>query len=98
MLYITYWVFFTPKGSLRFVDQVVWRSCRLIYLIHTLMLGAILGAYPYPFLDVARDGYEAVFLNCLWLLALFLTLGSALILIDWLLANLQTGWQSQLPG
>jgi hypothetical protein len=98
MLYVTYWVFFTPKGSLRFVDQVVWQSYPLIYLIYTIMRGAMIGAYPYPFLDVARDGYEAVFLNCLWLFALFLTLGSALILIDWLLANLQTRWQSQLPG
>ena len=59
MLYITYWVFFTPKGSLRFVDQVVWQSYPLIYLIYTLIRGAIIGAYPYPFLDVARPGCGA---------------------------------------
>lgn len=76
----------------------MWQNSPLTYLIYTLTRGAIIGAYPYPFLDVARDGYEVVFLNCLWLLALFLTLGSAPILIDWLLANIQTRWQSQLPG
>jgi hypothetical protein len=29
---------------------------------------------------------------------LFFTLGSFLILIDWLLANLQARWQGELPG
>ncbi len=98
MLYIAYWVFFTPKGSLRLVDQITWQGYPFIYLIYTLMRGAFIGAYPYPFLDVARDGYEGVFMNSLMLLALFLTLGTCLILIDWLLGTLQTRWQGQLPG
>lgn len=98
MLYITYWVFFTPKGSLRFADQIVWQTYPLVYLIYTLTRGAFSGAYPYFFLDVTRDGYEGVFLNSLMLLALFLTLGSLFILMDWLLANLQTRWQGELPG
>ena len=98
LLYIAYWVFFTPKGSLRLADQIVWQGYPLIYLIYTLTRGALIGAYPYPFLDVIRDGYEGVFLNSLMLLALFLTLGTLFILVDWLLANLQTRWQGELPG
>ncbi len=98
MLYIAFWVFFTPKGSLRFSDQIFWQGYPFIYFTYTLIRGAIVGVYPYPFLDVIRDGYEAVFMNGLILLALFFTLGSALILIDWLLANLQARWQGQLPG
>jgi hypothetical protein len=38
---------FTPKGSLRFVDQVLWQSYPLIYFTYTLIRGAIIGAYPY---------------------------------------------------
>ena len=98
MLYIAYWVFFTPKGSLRLADQIIWLSYPLMYLIYTLTRGAVIGAYPYPFLDVTRDGYERVFLNSLMLCALFLTLGTLFILVDWLLASLQTRWQGQLPG
>ncbi len=98
MLYIAYWVFFTPKGSLRFGDQILWQGYPLVYWIYTLARGAVFGIYPYPFLDVIHDGYEGVFLNSLILLALFFTLGSVLILIDWLLANLQARWQGQLPG
>jgi hypothetical protein len=64
---------------------------------HLLDLYAYTRRY-YWSLSLSRDGYEVVFLNCLWLLALFLMLGSALILIDWLLANLHTRWQSELPG
>jgi hypothetical protein len=98
MLYIAYWLFFTPKGSLRFADQILWQVYPVIYFIYTLMRGAMFGIYPYPFLNVTLDGYEGVFLNSLMLLTLFLTLGSSLILIDWLLANLQTRWQGELPG
>ena len=98
MLYIAYWVFFTPKGSLRFGDQILWQGYPSVYLIYTLTRGALVGVYPYPFLDVIRDGYEGVFLNSLILLALFFTLGSFLILIDWLLANLQARSQGELPG
>ena len=98
MLYIAFWLFFTPKGSLRFADQISWQGYPLMYLIYTLTRGAMFGVYPYPFLNVTRDGYEGVMLNSLMLLALFLTLGSSLILIDWLLANLQTRWQGELPG
>ncbi len=32
MLYIAYWVFFTPKGSLRLADQIIWQSYPLIYM------------------------------------------------------------------
>lgn len=98
VLYILFWLFFTPKGSLRFADQVLWLGYPLVYLVYTLTRGAIVGTYPYPFLDVLQDGYQGVFFNSLMLLALFFTLGSCLILIDWLLANLQTRWQGQVPG
>jgi hypothetical protein len=98
LLYMAFWLFITPKGSLRLSHQIPWQIYPLAFMSYTLIRGAMIGTYPYPFLNVARYGYETVFLNSLMLLALFLTLGTFLIVTDWLLANLQTRWQGQYPA
>jgi hypothetical protein len=98
LLYMAFWLFITPKGSLRFSHHIPWQIYPLAFMCYTLIRGALVGIYPYPFLNVARYGYEVVFLNSLLLLALFLTLGTFLIVLDWLLASLQTRWQGQYPA
>lgn len=98
LLYLVFWIFLTPKGSLRLSHQIVWQIYPFLYMCYTLGRGALVGTYPYPFLDVARDGYEAVFWNSLLLLLLFLTLGTLLIITDWLLASIQARWQGQVPS
>ena len=98
LLYVAYWIFVTPKGSLRLVNQIAWQTYPFLYMCYTLARGALVGTYPYPFLDVTRDGYEGVFLNSFFLLLLFLTLGTLLILVDWLLASVQARWQGQVPS
>ena len=95
--YLAFWLFFTPKGTLRFADQLTWQLYPTTYFCYILARGASYGVYPYPFLNVNQDGYEVVFLNSLMLLALFLVLGVLLILIDWFLGNLQARWQGQYP-
>jgi hypothetical protein len=98
LLYMGFWLFVTPKGCLRLSDQIQWQIYPLAFMCYTLIRGAMVGTYPYPFLDVALYGYETVLRNSLFLLALFLTLGTFLIVIDWLLANLQIRWQEQYPA
>ncbi len=98
MLYMGFWLFVTPKGALRLSDQIPWQIYPLAFMCYTLIRGAIVGTYPYFFLNVSRFGYEVVFVNSLMLLALFLTLGTFLIITDRLLASLQARWQSQYPA
>jgi hypothetical protein len=98
LLYMAFWLFVTPKGSLRLSHQIPWQIYPLAFMCYTLVRGAMIGTYPYPFLNVARYGYETVFLNSLLLAALFLTLGTFLIVTDWLLASIQTRWQGQYPA
>ncbi len=98
LLYIMFWLFLTPKGSLKFKDQISWQAYPFIYLCYTLARGAMFDTYPYPFLNVDRFGYEVVLWNGLLLLGLFLTLGTFLIIVDWLLGSLQTRWQGQIPS
>jgi hypothetical protein len=98
LLYVIFWLLLTPKGSLRLIDQISWQAYPLTYLFYTLARGALIGAYPYPFLNVAQEGYAGVLLNSFYLLVLFLILGTLLIIVDWLLGSLQTRWQSQIPA
>jgi hypothetical protein len=98
LLYMGFWLFITPKGSLRLSDQISWQIYPLAFMCYTLIRGAMIGTYPYPFLNVAQYGYETVLMNSLFLAALFVTLGTFLIVSDWLLANLQNRWQGQYPA
>ena len=86
-----------PKGTLRLFDQVYWQIYPFLYVCYTLTRGAMIGTYPYPFLNVTQDGYEGVLLNSLILLGLFLTLGTGLIIVDWVLGG-QTRWHGQIPS
>ncbi len=68
------WLFIGPRGAIN--RTVVWVT--LIYpvgwLIATLIRGAIVGFYPYPFLDATTHGYLRVAVNCVVVAALFLVL------------------------
>ena len=76
------WALFGPRGL---VDRGV-VALSLVYplawLAFTLVRGAIIGWYPYPFTDVAELGYAQVALNCLLVTALFLVLAAAALALD----------------
>jgi len=86
-LYIFQWVFFVPKGTLRWSDPVRFLAYPLAYFIYVLARGALIGRYPYPFLDLATLGYERLAVNALVLLCVFLVLGLVCVAADHLLAR-----------
>lgn len=49
------------------------------YLAYALIRGAMLGSYPYPFIDVLAIGYMRVAINSIGLLVLFLALGYSVL-------------------
>lgn len=62
-LFVLAWIGFGPFFSLGIRDipgALVWP---LLWIIYTLVHGAITDWYPYPFIDVATKGYGAVFVN-----------------------------------
>ncbi|SFK03066.1 Pr6Pr family membrane protein [Methylocapsa palsarum] len=75
LLYVLYWIFFMPKGSLTRVDPVLWLIYPLLYFVYILARGAAIGSYPYPFVDVARLGYREVLYNATMFLGAFFALG-----------------------
>lgn len=52
------------------------------WLAFTLIRGAIIGWYPYPFIDVTSLGYGKTILNCVWLSLLLLGLAAGATFLD----------------
>lgn len=82
LLYVMYWLVFMPKGSIRTVDPLLWLIYPLLYFGYILVRGATSGAYPYPFVDVARLGYREVLINASMFLGAFFALGVTFAGID----------------
>jgi hypothetical protein len=75
LLYLAYWVIFVRKSSLVWRDAVWWLTYPAVYFAYTLVRGAALGWYPYPFLDANALGYSRVSINAVMLLVGFLLMG-----------------------
>ncbi len=78
-LYLADWLIFVPKRQLRFSDIPAMLVFPLLFAAWTLAHGAFSGWYPYPFMDVAKFGYQRVFINILLLAALFAGLAGIFI-------------------
>jgi hypothetical protein len=79
------WLMLGPRGIVS--KRVVWLSLifPICWLAFTLIRGAIIGWYPYPFLDVTKLGYARTALNCLWVAVLLLGLAAGATALDrWL--------------
>lgn len=74
-IYVAYWGVFVPKGGLRFRDAFRWLIYPAVYVACMLGRGAVIGQYPYPFLDADKLGYARVALNIAGLGAVFFGLG-----------------------
>ena len=82
LVFLGYWWFCVPKGTLRLWHLPVWLIYPLVYFAYALLRGDLLGAYAYPFIDVAVLGYPQVFINAGGILAGFVGIGLAVIGLD----------------
>jgi len=82
LLFVVGWLVFGPRGLVR--RRVV--GLALIYplawLAFTLVRGALIGWYPYPFVDVTALGYGRVVVNSLLITLLFLVLATVAFGVD----------------
>ena len=63
----------------------------LAWLAFTLVRGAVIDWYPYPFVDVVAHGYARVAINCLVVAVLFVGLGFGALALDRRLPGLAAG-------
>jgi hypothetical protein len=87
LLTVVGWLLFGPHGHID--RRVVGFSVLypLAWLAFTLVRGAVIGWYPYPFVDVGVLGYGRVALNCAGVTALFLAVAAVLAVLDRRLAR-----------
>jgi hypothetical protein len=86
-LFLIFWLTLVPKGGLSYKSTLPWLWLPLIYLVYTLIRGALTGLYPYPFMDAGKLGYPQVAANSVAVLLVILISGSVLIFIARLLAK-----------
>ena len=73
--YILYWLLFRPRPGLRWKDALAWLVYPAVYLVYVLVRGALIGIYPYPFVDVTVLGYGGVLVRAGVFLLVFLGTG-----------------------
>jgi len=75
------WLIDPPRHRLPFAIGLAWLLYPLAYLVYTLIRGAEVDWYPYPFLDVAKHGYGGVLLNCAVMLVGFVAAAAAFVAV-----------------
>jgi hypothetical protein len=75
------WLIDPPRHRLSYRVGLAWLLYPLVYLVYTLIRGARVGWYPYPFLDVSRHGYGVVLLNCAVMLVGFVAATAAFVAV-----------------
>ena len=88
-LFVLDWLLFVPKGGVGWRNGVDSLTYPTAYLVWTLAHGAVSDWYPYPFIDVAKLGYERVLLNSAGLVLAFLVVELVLAGTDRLIKRAQ---------
>ncbi|MFN7121161.1 MAG: Pr6Pr family membrane protein [Hydrogenophaga sp.] len=82
LLCLVHWWFAVPPARMAWRAPLAWAAWPLAYLVYALQRGVWLQSYPYPFIDVSALGYAQTLLNSAGLLAVFLVLGSVLVVVS----------------
>jgi hypothetical protein len=59
------WLIDRPSVKIPFKQALIWLVYPLVYMIYSLTRGAIVGWYPYPFLNPTTNGYIGIFIASL---------------------------------
>jgi hypothetical protein len=88
LLGVVGWLLFGPRPAIT-PGIAGWSlAYPVLWLVFTLIRGAITNFYPYPFLDAHTHGYPAVALSCVLVGVLFVGLAFGAMLVDRLFLRL----------
>ena len=84
------WLVFGPRGQTSI--RVVWWTTAYVaaYGLFSMIRGAIVDFYPYPFMDAQTHGYPRVIVNLILVALVFLALGFGAHALDSRLARRRT--------
>ena len=82
LLAVLGWLIFGPRGLTS--RRVAWLSLLFpaCWMAFTLIRGAVIHLYPYPFIDVSVIGYGKAILNAFWFALLLLGLAAGATALD----------------
>ena len=81
VLFAGFWWRAVPAGSLHWGQLPHMLAYPAVYLVYVFVRGAILGLYPYPFIDVTALGYGMALRNATGLFLLFAGLSATAIFV-----------------
>lgn len=80
--FFMYWFRVIPKLPLPWWSPLAWSLYPFFYFCYALLRGALIGIYPYPFIDVASLGYLIATRNAFALILVFVLAGGILLVIE----------------
>lgn len=92
-LVILDWLVFTPKGTFRWHDPVLWALIPYAYLVFAFIYGGMGGefapgkTFPYPFMDVERLGVGGVAVRIAVLTVSLIAVGYVYVVLDRLMGR-----------
>ncbi len=75
------WLFDAPAARLTFRRGLLWLSYPAVWIVYTLVRGALVDWYPYPFINPANGGYGSVAAYGIAILALMSLICGAVVLL-----------------
>jgi uncharacterized membrane protein YidH (DUF202 family) len=75
------WLIDPPTVRLTQRQGLLWLSFPAAWIVYVLIRGAIVGKYPYPFLDPANGGYASVAIYCVGILVLMVAMCAAVVAV-----------------
>lgn len=87
LYFILYWILLVPKQHITYEHIAAWLLYPVVYLMYTLIHGALSGFYPYPFVDAAAWGYQKVFTNSAFFTLAFMGVGVVFVTVAQLITR-----------
>lgn len=81
LLFLGLWLFFVDKAQLNYKQASGWLIYPLCYVVMTIIRGAIINEYPYPFINVVKLGYPKAIINTAIIMLIFWLLSLLFIFI-----------------
>jgi hypothetical protein len=82
VLFVLWWLISGADGRTRWSDISWWVLYPVAYLVYALARAPLAGEVPYPFLDVAKNGWTSVAISAAAITGLFLVLCVVAVLAD----------------
>lgn len=81
LVIVSDWLLDPPPARLPMREGLLWLGFPLIWIVYTLTRGAIVGLYPYPFVNPANGGYASVAAYCVGILVVLFGVSSVVVIL-----------------